>query len=569
MEQETKNCQNCKKDFVIESEDFNFYEKMKVSAPTWCPECRFQRRLCFMNERVLYKRNCDLCGKSIVCTYAVDSLVHVYCNECWWSDKWDGTQYGQDYNPATPFFVQFQKLNLRAPKVALEVNYPTLINSEYINHAATSKNCYLIYTADYCENVLYSQILAHIKDSMDITRSQNLELCYDVLNGARSNRLFFSEGCVDCSDVYFSKNCRGCQNCFGCINLRRKNYYIFNQSYTKEEYEKKLNSFNLSSYKAFKNIKSEVSSFWLRYPYKFMEKGSKSTNVSGEIVIWSKNAKHCWNAVGLEDSKFCQLITMPSTKDAYDYTIWGNGAEKIYECMIVGEGAEDVKFCYQVWPNVREIEYSQAVLNSSNIFGCSNIRNKQYCILNKQYSKEEFEKLREQIIRDMNEKPFVDSLGRTYKYGEFFPPELSIYGYNESYADDFFTLTENEAKAKGFNWSPEKNIQHKPTVVAVNLPDNINDVEDNILKEIIECDNCKKPFKIIATELNLLRRFKFPLPRNCPVCRYKERLSHLNLRKLWHRKCMNPGCLNEFETSYAPDRPEIIYCESCYNKEVV
>ena len=45
---------------------------------------------------------------------------------------------------------------------------------------------------------------------------------------------------------------------------------------------------------------------------------------------------------------------------------------------------------------------------------------------------------------------------------------------------------------------------------------------------------------------------------------YKER----GPVKLWHRKCMNKGCNNEFETSYAPERPEIVYCESCYNQEV-
>ncbi|MFH1193084.1 MAG: hypothetical protein V1656_02080 [Candidatus Jorgensenbacteria bacterium] len=28
-------------------------------------------------------------------------------------------------------------------------------------------------------------------------------------------------------------------------------------------------------------------------------------------------------------------------------------------------------------------------------------------------------------------------------------------------------------------------------------------------------------------------------------------------------------CPNEFETSYAPERKEIVYCESCYNAEVV
>ena len=54
-------CQNCKKNFVIEQEDFNFYDRIKVPPPTFCPECRFQRRMAWRNDRTLYKRNCDLC----------------------------------------------------------------------------------------------------------------------------------------------------------------------------------------------------------------------------------------------------------------------------------------------------------------------------------------------------------------------------------------------------------------------------------------------------------------------------------------------------------------------------
>lgn len=38
---ETKTCQNCKTRFTIEPEDFVFYEKIGVPAPTFCPECDF------------------------------------------------------------------------------------------------------------------------------------------------------------------------------------------------------------------------------------------------------------------------------------------------------------------------------------------------------------------------------------------------------------------------------------------------------------------------------------------------------------------------------------------------
>ena len=60
---ETKNCQNCKKDFIIEPEDFNFYQKMKVPPPTFCPLCRAQRRFAFRNERKFFRVKDAFTGK--------------------------------------------------------------------------------------------------------------------------------------------------------------------------------------------------------------------------------------------------------------------------------------------------------------------------------------------------------------------------------------------------------------------------------------------------------------------------------------------------------------------------
>jgi hypothetical protein len=96
-----------------------------------------------------------------------------------------------------------------------------------------------------------------------------------------------------------------------------------------------------------------------------------------------------------------------------------------------------------------------------------------------------------------------------------------------------------------------------------------------ILKEVFECahqgkcnDHCATAFRVAPQELQFLRKMGLPLPRLCPYCRQVERIKLKNPLKLWHRKCMKPGCNNEFETSYAPERPEIIYCEQCYNAEV-
>src|SRR3989344_869430 len=96
MQQENKNCQNCKKEFTIEHEDFDFYKKISVPPPTFCHECRLQRRLIWRGERSLYKRSCDLCSNSIISIYSKDKPYKVYCRECYHSDQWNPLDYGTE-----------------------------------------------------------------------------------------------------------------------------------------------------------------------------------------------------------------------------------------------------------------------------------------------------------------------------------------------------------------------------------------------------------------------------------------------------------------------------------------
>src|SRR3989344_273751 len=119
---ETRACQNCKQNFTIEPDDFKFYEKMQVPPPTFCPKCRFQRRLAFLNLFNLYQRPCDLCGKNPVSDFAPGSPYKVYCAECWWSDKWDPLDYGRDYDFSRPFFEQIKELWRDVPLLGLSID---------------------------------------------------------------------------------------------------------------------------------------------------------------------------------------------------------------------------------------------------------------------------------------------------------------------------------------------------------------------------------------------------------------------------------------------------------------
>ena len=41
----------------------------------------------------------------------------------------------------------------------------------------------------------------------------------------------------NCRYSSYMDSCEGCQYCFGCVGLRKKQYCVLNKQYTKEEYE--------------------------------------------------------------------------------------------------------------------------------------------------------------------------------------------------------------------------------------------------------------------------------------------------------------------------------------------
>ncbi|MCC6323880.1 hypothetical protein IT400_03770 [Candidatus Nomurabacteria bacterium] len=565
MNSETRNCQNCKKDFNIDPDDFAFYSKLNVPAPTFCNICRMQRRFMFRNERTLYKRNCDLCKNSTISIFSPDKQSKVYCSKCWWGDDWDTGDYYLDYDPNKNFFEQMKELQTKAPFMDKVSSFLTLENSDYVNHSAYCKNCYMITTADYCENVYHSNILLNVKDSCDVTMVGPAELLYGSIGGGGSSRAFFSKNCTKSINVWYSKDCVGCNDCFGCVNLRKKSHHIYNEPYSKEEYDKKIKEMELDKYSSHKKIREHIYDFWNKFPYRYVH-GRMNTNVTGDYIVNAKNAKQCYRCQLIEDSAYCQFITMSTFKDNYDVSEWGNGVELCIDTVTVGEGANKIKYSSAVWNNVQDVEYSMYVINCSNCFGCVNLKKKQYCILNKQYTKEEYFKLREQIISDLEKNPYVDSKGRIWKYGEFMPYDLAPFAYNESFAQEYFPLTTEHILENGFKYIEPKKLDYKETVMLDDIPDSIYDIQDEFVKEIIKC-NCGKFYKIVAGELQLLKRFGIPVPRQCPDCRHMFRMNLLNKPYLYERQC--DKCGKDVQSSFAPDRPEIIYCESCYQQEVM
>ena len=165
MNSETKNCQNCKQNFIIEPEDFSFYEKIKVPSPINCPQCRQQQRMLFRNFKTLYKRPSSKSGKMIISVYNKDVPFPVYEPSEWWGDDWDPMSYGLDLDLQKPFMSQVADLFNTVPRSAI-TNTQTE-NCEYSNQINQSKNCYLIFGGLDDEDCDYFHIVWNCRDSVD------------------------------------------------------------------------------------------------------------------------------------------------------------------------------------------------------------------------------------------------------------------------------------------------------------------------------------------------------------------------------------------------------------------
>ncbi|MFA6353613.1 MAG: hypothetical protein WCW93_01635 [Candidatus Paceibacterota bacterium] len=565
MESEKKICQNCKNDFTIEPEDFKFYEKIKVPPPTFCPECRLIRRLCWRNERSLYKRTCDLCHKKIISMYDEDVIFPVYCPDCWKSDNWNPVEYAQDYNFNKPFFTQWKELFLRIPHQSVWQS-GECINTEYTNFVQDVKNVYLAYSTLWkSEDVFYSSNIDNSKNVIDSYNVVNSELIYENIGSVKNYNSQYSYWSTNCIDCNFILDCINCQNCFGCVNLRNKKYCIWNKQYEKEEYFEKIKNFNMGSFDSVQRSFQEFWSFTLKFPRKY-DRIINCINVNGDELRNCKNSLFTFNAYDMENVKFAYRCV--SSKDSMDIC-YNTFSELIYEHAFGGsDNSFNAKFIARGFKTTNEVHYIDSCRSSNNLFGCIGLESKQYCILNKQYTKEQYENLIPKIIQHMNDMPYVNEKGKVYKYGEFFPFEFSPFGYNETVIHELYPMTKEKALERGYNWKDKIENKYIITKKGEDLLDDIRDVDDSILNEVIECAITKKAFKITPFELQFYRQMNIPIPRVHYDERYKKRIALRNPIKLWHRKCMKEGCKNEFETSYAPDRPEIIYCERCYQQEV-
>ena len=571
---ETKTCKQCNQKFTVDPEDLEFYnnisptfngKKYQIPAPTLCPECRDMRRFAWRNERSLYQRKCDKTGKDIISMYAPNSEFIVWDKNEWHKDDWDPTEYGRDYALNKSFFKQFYELTKIIPHPPI-----TLHNDEgcdFCNFVWDSKNCYLCFATRVTEDCMYSARVFQSKNCIDCQDAIKCEYCFECVTSSNCYKSQNCERCIDCSEAYFSYDCRACSNIFMCVGLRNKKFYIRNKEYPKEEYFELIADENLGSRGQREELSKELKQ--IKGKFIFPENYNiKCENCTGDYLIECKNCTDCYSIQKSEDCKHIRFGN-EGIKNSYDLSQITN-SEYCYEIM-GGSGYKNI-FC--PWPISGDNNfYCNFCENCSNCFGCFGLKHKKFCILNKQYSEDEYNKLVPKIIEKMSQEK---------EWGEFFPLWASPFAYNETMANSFYPLSREKALSLDAKWQDEDfGLKYEGKIYQPE--DSINEYKENeskraeLLGGIMKCEKTGLFFRVLPQELAFYLENQIPVPVKHYDTRFKERFSLINPRKLHHRQCMceqndhgHVGqCRNEFETTYSPDRPEKVYCETCYQKSIL
>ncbi len=564
---EWKTCKVSGSEFPIYQSDLQFYDKIsptfngvkyQIPAPTLCPEEREKRRLTRKNERKFYRRKCDATWENIISLYAPDPVTNrqytIYNPKVWRSDSRDSMKYGRNFDFTKTFNQQFSDLLHEVPLMAIYIKNSE--NCEYNNIINDSKNCYLCVSTGYAENTFYTTISAWLNHCYDAYRLIRSENCYEAIDSDSCYECFYIQKCVNCDNCRYMKNCTQCKNCRMCVDINVAEYMILNTQYTQKEYSDMI--------ERLQNDKKMFQDFYQKYQKLQENQPVDNANISAENCIgWfitnSSDCSLCFDTIECKRSKYCSGIGL-KVNDCYDCGWWDVfESERCYESCLIPFNNHTM-FSYNC-RNSNNLYYCFDCYDSSDCFGCIGLRNKQYCILNKQYTKEEYEKELSKIITYMTE---------TGERWEYFSPSISPFGYNETVAQTLFPLEKKDALLWWYHWQDinyDAVVSHGINIVQwKNLSHDISTIQDDILEKIIVCKTSGRPFRITKTELEFYRKYNISLPRKHPDIRHQERIDKRPKRELHLRNC--DKCKKEMISVYSQSYSGKVYCEICYNHEV-
>ena len=295
------------------------------------------------------------------------------------------------------FFAEFKKLASTKPYNAVSTR--SCENCAYGDFMLRSKNAYLSYYLIEAEDCYYSEYINKGRDCVDCAYLSACELCYECLDCTNLYGCSFLQDCHNCSSCNYCYDLINCKNCFGSFGLRQRQFCIFNKQYPEDEYYKKLWQFKkMPAGKIMEILQPEFD----KHPrlYAHMLKGGE--NSFGEYIYFSRNCFNCYNVRNVSDSTHVSEIMTPDSgsSNCVDCN-FASQIELCFDCQNVAlcTNCNYMKDCF----GCNDSAYLINCYNCNNCLGCVYLENKEYCILNRQFTREEYKIAALQIKAQLKE----------------------------------------------------------------------------------------------------------------------------------------------------------------------
>lgn len=363
-----------------------------------------------------------------------------------------------------------------------------------------------------CSQVSTSMVVrencSNIFDSVMVFK--NCDAVYGSIWVIESYKIFKSRNIRNCSDIRESQNMQWCHHCIWCEGLENASYYINNIWYTKEVYVRKAEEYFTTIHENWRNDTSWK--IWKNF-------GSIDNNNCSFVVTsdWVSNSKYSYNLrnsskvvfgwwEGWDDSLHDVFIWWAWTCSDLYWVQWCGDSEHIYCCWL------------SLWSN---LYYSFGLQNCSYCLGCIGLKNKSYCILNKQYTKEQWHEKVNIIFSQMESDEIL---------WRYFPASMNPFNFNDTIASLIEDFSKDEIIDEWFLWRDEEVKVDVPEWMNVVSYNNLEEFEwwwtinPDILKKVIQ-DEEWNMYRIIPMEYKFLKKNWLPLPRKHWLARLK---THFN-----------------------------------------
>lgn len=401
------------------------------------------------------------------------------------------------------FAKEFRKLYKESPCCGAYTRASE--NCPYGDIVVVSKDCYMCFNCGQCRNAYYCENSKALTDCYDCAYSEGCEICYQCVDLDSCYNCDYSQDCSNCDSVQYSYDLRRCKDCFGCVTIRDKQYYIFNEKYSRKEYEKKLEELKKMSHGEI-DAKVEKLKFTMPRMYSHQQ---DTENCTGDYIYHSKNCHMCFDARHSEDSAFIVMANLDTgTKDSYDCGPMPTGMDLCYGISYAHYlfNCRHLYFC----GNLKDSRYCNNCFESEHLFGCSYLTKKQkkFFILNEEVDEQTYRKKTAEIEKDLIER--------------------GIYTFYDLVYKDLSKLTKK---------IPDEQLSRK-------------------------CQICGGDFEIIPMEVKYYKKHNIPFPIYCFNCRAEQRIKLRNEWKLYKRIC--DFCKKDIISTYTPDSKYKVYCFKCY-----